>query len=398
MAYKKSIADLSTEDLKGKKVFVRVDFNVPLKDGQITDSTRIEKALPTIKYLIKKGSKIILASHLGRPKGQVNESLRLAPVSEKLAEMLGQNVYQANSCLGPEVESKVKNLKDGEVLLLENVRFFKEETENNPQFAQKLASYADLFVNDAFGAAHRAHASTVGIADYIPAYAGLLMQREIDFLGGILKNPAKPYLAIIGGAKVSSKIGILEKFLEKVDVLIIGGAMVFTFLKAKGKEIGTSICEEDKIDVAHRFLEKARQTKTKIVFPVDQVVVRSIEDQALIELIDIDHLPAGMKGVDIGPKTISQISDLVREAKTVFWNGPLGVFEIDAFAKGTFEVARTLAEAEATTIVGGGDSVAAVTQAGLSDKIDHVSTGGGASLEFLEGKELPGIAALEDKN
>ncbi len=398
MLTKKTINDIAKNDLQGKKVFVRVDFNVPLKDGSITDDTRIKAALPTIKYLIENQTKIILASHLGRPKGKVNEEMRLTPVAERLSELLGKPVQKANDCIGAEVEALVNNLKDGDVLLLENLRFHPEEEANDLNFAKQLASLADIFIQDAFGTVHRAHASTAGIATYLPAYAGLLVEKELTYLdSALLKNPVRPLAAIIGGAKVSSKFDVLRNLLNIADVLIIGGGMTFTFLKAQGYEIGKSLVEDDKIEEAKKFLEETKTAKAKVIFPIDEVIVQEFNNESPSQIVDIKQIPATWEGVDVGPKSIEIIKLALKTANTIFWNGPLGVFEMPNFAKGTNAIAQTLADSSAVTIIGGGDSVAAVEQAGLADKINHISTGGGASLEFLEGKELPGITALLDK-
>ncbi|MGE5707367.1 MAG: phosphoglycerate kinase [Bacteroidota bacterium] len=391
---KKTIQDL--KNLTGKRVLVRVDFNVPMKDGKITDDTRIRAALPTIEFLRKAGARVILVSHLGRPKG-VTESLRLDPVAVRLGELLNTKVQKANDSIGPEVEKMVQGLKDGEVLLLENIRFYPEEEKNDKEFAKKLASLAEIYVNDAFGTAHRAHASTAGVADYLPGVAGFLMQKEIETMGKALENPDHPFVAIIGGAKVSSKIGVIENLLKKVDHLLVGGGMIFTFYRAMGYQTGNSLVEEDKIDLAKKLLEQGGQ---KLVLPSDVVIADSIEAPKADGVVDAKAIPAGKLGVDIGPKSIEQFKNLLANAKTVVWNGPMGVFENPAFAKGTEEVAKALAEATkkgAITIVGGGDSVAAVEKMKVADQMTHVSTGGGASLEFLEGLELPGVACLEDK-
>lgn len=395
MLSKKSVTDIPA--LKGKRVFVRVDFNVPIQDGVISDDTRIKAALPTIQYLIKNGAKIILASHLGRPKGKVDPAASLKPISARLAQLVSTSVQQAPDCIGPDVEKMVQGLKDGDILVLENVRFYKEETDNDPAFSKKLADLADVFVEDAFGSVHRAHASTAGIAAYLPAYAGFLVQKEIAFLDNAVKSPKRPLLAIIGGAKVSSKIGVLQNLLGLVDTLVIGGGMTFTFLKSQGIEVGKSLLEMDKLEEAKAFLAKAKQSKTKIVFPVDEVIVKEFSNDAPSQIVDIHQIPADMEGVDVGPKTIALIESEVASAGTVIWNGPLGVFEMPNFAIGTNAIAKALAQSNAITIIGGGDSASAIQQAGFADKISHISTGGGASLEFLEGKELPGITVLLDQ-
>ena len=394
MIKKKTVRDV---DLKGKRIIMRVDFNVPLdKEGNITDDTRIRAALPTIKYVLEQDTKLILMSHLGRPKGQVKEELRLAPVGKRLQELLGKDVIVCKDSIGEEVKKIISGMQSGDIVILENLRFHKEEEANDPEFAKELASYADIYVNDAFGTAHRAHASTEGIAHYLPAVAGFLMEKEIDFLGKLLYQPAKPYIAIIGGAKVSSKIGVLEKLLEKVDALLIGGGMSYTFLKAKGFEVGNSLVETEKINLAFELIKKADEKGISLQFPVDNLVADRIDADARVKLTDTNVIPKDMIGVDIGPKTIKQYKKEIKKASTIFWNGPMGIFEIDKFAKGTIQIAKAVASAKGTTVVGGGDSVAAVNKVGVADKIDHVSTGGGASLEFLEGKELPGIKVLED--
>ncbi len=394
MIKKKTVRDV---DLKGKRIIMRVDFNVPLdKEGNITDDTRIRAALPTIKYVLEQDTKLILMSHLGRPKGQVKEELRLAPVGKRLQELLGKDIIVCKDSIGEEVKKIISGMQSGDIVILENLRFHKEEEANDPEFAKELASYADIYVNDAFGTAHRAHASTEGIAHYLPAVAGFLMEKEIDFLGKLLYQPAKPYIAIIGGAKVSSKIGVLEKLLEKVDALLIGGGMSYTFLKAKGFEVGNSLVETEKINLAFELIKKADEKGVSLQFPVDNLVANRIDADAKVKLTDTNAIPKDMIGVDIGPKTIKQYKKEIKKASTIFWNGPMGIFEIDKFAKGTIQIAKAVASAKGTTVVGGGDSVAAVNKVGVADKIDHVSTGGGASLEFLEGKELPGIKVLED--
>jgi phosphoglycerate kinase len=396
MLAKKSIRDLSDKDLEGKRVFVRVDFNVPFENGYISDDARIKGALPTIQYLIDHKAKVILASHLGQPKGK-DIALTLLPIAKRLSELLGQPVPLASDCVGDDVKAIIGALQPGHCVLLENVRFHPGETANDPAFAKQLADLADIFVQDAFGTAHRAHASTAGIAAFIPAYAGFLVEKEINFLDGAIQNPKRPLAAIIGGSKVSSKIGVLKFLLGKVDVLVIGGGMAFTFLKAMGYEIGKSLCENDKLDEASAFLKEAKTTHTKVMLPVDQVVVKEFRADAPYEIVSIDAIPADGIGVDAGPETIRQIQAEVQSAQTVLWNGPLGVFEMPQFSKGTYEVAHILVESPAVTIVGGGDSASAIAKAGLADKMSHISTGGGASLEFLEGKLLPGIAVLENR-
>lgn len=392
---KKTIRDV---DVAGKRVLVRVDFNVPLNaEGKITDDTRIRAALPTIQYLMEHGARTILVSHLGRPKGAFVDSMRLTPVAAHLQELLGKPVAKADDVIGPEVAAQVAKLKDGDVLLLENVRFYKEEEKNDPEFARKLASLAELFVNDAFGTAHRAHASTEGVTHYLLGVAGFLMEKEIEYLGSALANPERPFVAILGGAKVKDKIGVIENLLGKVDSLLIGGAMAFTFIKAQGGEIGNTLLDEASIDVARETLAKAKERGVKLELPVDALVADKIDASANTKVEPAGKIAEGWSAVDIGPKSAEQFAEIVRGAKTVVWNGPMGIFEIDPFAEGTRAVARALAESKALSIVGGGDSVAAVKQLGVADQISHVSTGGGASLEFLEGKVLPGVAALQDK-
>jgi len=395
MLQKKSVEDI---ELKGKKVIVRVDFNVPLdKEGNITDDTRIRAALPTINYILEKGATVILMSHLGRPKGEVREDMRLAPVAKRLGELLGKEVVMCRDCVGEETRKIISGMQTGDIALLENLRFHKQEEENDPDFAKELAYYADVYVNDAFGTAHRAHASTEGIAKFIPAVAGFLMEKEIEFLGKLLYQPEKPYIAIIGGAKVSTKIGVLEKLLEKVDSLLIGGGMSYTFLKAKGFEVGKSLVETDKVNMAFELIKKADERGIQLILPLDHIVAEKIEQDTKSRTVETNSIPKDMIGVDIGPRTIKAYKKEIKRGKTVFWNGPMGVFEIEKFAKGTNQIARALTSSGATTVVGGGDSVAALNKLGLAEKISHVSTGGGASLEFLEGKELPGIKALQDR-
>ena len=392
---KKTVKDI---DLKGKKVFVRCDFNVPMDENQnITDNTRIVAALPTIKYLLEQNCKIVLASHLGRPKGEFKPEFSLAPVAKELSKLLDKEVIMAKDVVGEDAMTKAENLKEGEVLLLENVRFHKEETDNDPEFAKKLASMAEVFVNDAFGTAHRAHASTTGIADYLPAVSGFLIEKELKFLGNAVNNPERPFVAILGGAKVSDKIGVIDSLLEKVDTLMIGGGMAYTFFKAQGYEVGNSICEMDKLDLAKNAMEKAKQKGVKLMLPVDTKVGKEFKPDTESKTVEWTEIPADWEGFDIGAETIKMFSDELRKAKTVVWNGPLGLFEFEQFAIGTNEIAKVLSEIDATTIIGGGDSAAAVKKAGLEDKMTHISTGGGASLEFLEGKKLPGIECLMDK-
>ncbi|GBC94864.1 Phosphoglycerate kinase [bacterium HR16] len=396
---KKTIEDI---EVKGKRVLVRVDFNVPQDEtGKITDDRRIRAALPTIQYLMKQGARTILVSHLGRPKGKPEdrEKFTLKPVAERLSELLGKPVPLAPDCVGPEVEKMVQAMKDGDVLLLENVRFHPEEEKNDPEFAKQLASLAEVYVNDAFGTAHRAHASTEGVTKYLPGVAGYLMQKEIEYLGGALANPKRPFIAVLGGAKVKDKIPVIENLMGKVDRLIIGGGMAYTFLKAQGKEIGQSLLDADSLDFCREMLTKAGD---KILLPVDVVVAdgnpfEKGPDAVQTQVVSVDAIPAGWQGVDIGPETQKRFAEAVKGAGTVVWNGPMGIFEFDKFAVGTRAMAQALADSGAVTIVGGGDSAAAVEQLGFADKMTHISTGGGASLEFLEGKVLPGVAALQDK-
>lgn len=391
---KKTVRDI---DVKGKKVFCRVDFNVPLDGTTVTDDTRIRAALPTIKYLIENGAKVILASHLGRPTAENKESLRMNPVAERLSELLGKPVAKTDEVVGPDVEAAVAKLKDGDVLLLENVRFEKGEKKNDPELAKAFASLADVYVNDAFGSAHRAHASTEGIANYLPAVAGFLMEKELNVMAASLDNPKHPFTAIIGGAKVTDKIGVIENLLDKVDNLIVGGGLSYTFIKAKGFGIGKSLLDADKLDLAKKFMEQAKEKGVNFLTPVDAVVADEFSETANKKTVDIDQIPEGWMGLDIGPKTVALFSETIKKSKLVVWNGPMGVFEMDAYAKGTADVAKALAEAtEATTIIGGGDSAAAVEKFHLADKMSHISTGGGASLELMEGKVLPGVAALDD--
>ena len=392
---KKTVKDI---DLKGKKVFVRCDFNVPMDENKnITDNRRIVAALPTIKYLLEQNCKVILCSHLGRPKGEVKEEFSLKPVAKELSKLLGQEVIMANDVIGKDAETKAANLKNGEVMLLENVRFHREETDNDPEFAKKLASLAEVYVNDAFGTAHRAHASTVGITKYLPAVSGFLIEKELKFLGNTLENPERPFVAILGGAKVSDKIGVIDSLLEKVDTLMIGGGMAYTFFKAQGYGVGNSLCEPDKCDLALELMKKAKQKGVKMMLPVDTKIGKEFKPDTESKIVGWKEIPDEWEGFDIGPETIKMFKDELQHAKPVIWNGPLGLFEFDQFAIGTNEIAKTLAEIDATTIIGGGDSAAAAQKAGLADKITHISTGGGASLEFLEGKKLPGIEALLDK-
>ena len=394
---KKTIRDI---ELKGKRVLIRCDFNVPLDSNQnITDDTRIRAALPTLEYMVTQGAKVVVMSHLGRPKGKAAAEFSLAPVAVRLAELLGKQVEFADSdvVVDDSVKEKVAALKDGDVLLLQNVRFRKEETDNEPGFAKELASLGDVFVQEAFGTAHRAHASTAGVADYLPCVSGFLIEKEVKFLGSALQNPQRPFVAIMGGAKVGDKIKVIENLLTKVDTLIIGGGMSYTFYKAMGLEIGTSILDADNIDLAKMLLEKATSLNVKLLLPVDIVCADEFSNDAKYKTYSRDQIPSDMMGLDIGEETIKLYSEEIAKAKTVVWNGPMGVFEMENFAKGTKAIAEALATSDATTIIGGGDSAAAVEQFGLADKMSHISTGGGASLEFLEGKILPGISIIEEK-
>ena len=393
-ANKMSVKDI---DVAGKKVLVRCDFNVPLKEGVITNDKRIVAALPTIKYLKENGAKVILCSHLGRPKGEWLPEFSLAPVAKRLSELLECEVRMSKDVIGEDAKTISETIKEGEVALLENVRYYKEETKNAPEFAKELASLAEIFVNDAFGTAHRAHASTTGVADYIPAVCGFLIQKEIDVMGKALDNPIRPFVAVLGGAKVSDKIGVITNLLEKVDTLIVGGAMAYTFLKAEGHNVGISLCEEDKLELASELLAKAKEKGVSLLLPVDHIAADKFDENAEPVAVDGKDIPEGLMGMDIGPKSVELFKEAVKNAKTVIWNGPMGVFEFKNFAGGTFAVAEAIAETECISIIGGGDSVAAVTKLGFADKMTHISTGGGASLEFLEGLELPGIAALNEK-
>lgn len=395
MFNKKTIEDIP---VTGKRVLVRCDFNVPLDGDKITDETRIIGALPTIKYLIKNNAKVILCSHLGRPKGEFNMKYSLKPVAKRLSELLGQDVVMAEDVIGDSAKAAVAAMKDGDVVMLENVRFHKEEEKNDPEFAKALASLADIYVNDAFGTAHRAHASTAGVANYLPAVCGYLIKKEIEFMGGALENPARPFVAILGGAKVSDKIGVIENLIDKVDALIIGGGMAYTFLKAKGYKIGDSICEDDKLDLAKDLMKKAKEKGVNFLLPVGSIVADKFANDAERKYVPSDAMPDGWMGMDIGGITIEKFTSVIETAKTIIWNGPMGVFEFENFANGTKAIAEAVAKADAVTIIGGGDSVAAVKQMGYADKMSHISTGGGASLEFLEGKVLPGIACLMDAN
>lgn len=386
-------------DFNGARALVRVDFNVPIKNGKITDDTRIRATLPTIKNLLESNARIILMSHLGKAKGAVDPQFSLKPAADRLAELLpGVSVKFAPDCIGGEVKTLVESLNAGEILLLENLRFHKGEEANDPEFAKQLAAWGDIFVNDAFGTAHRAHASTEGVTKFLsPAIAGFLMEKEIAIIGKALSNPERPFYALIGGAKVSSKIEVLENLLKIVDKLVIGGGMAFTFLKAQGVEVGKSLVENDKLEVAKDIIKKAKELNKEIILPTDAVIAAEMKEESPESIVDINSIPPDMAGYDIGPKSIEYFKSVLKDAKTIIWNGPMGVFEVNKFAKGTFEVAKLLSEMKATTIVGGGDSVAAVEKAGVADKMTHVSTGGGASLEFMEGKVLPGVAALTEK-
>ena len=390
-------------DLKNKRVLVRVDFNVPLDETlNVTNDIRIVESLPTIKKIISSGGNAILMSHLGRPKGERKPEFSLKPAAERLGKLLGKEVKLAPDCIGAETEKMVNEMKAGDVLLLENLRFHKQEEKNDPDFAKQLAKLGEVYINDAFGSAHRAHASTEGVTKYIKTCAaGYLMQKELDYLGSALANPKRPYCAVLGGAKISGKIDVINNLLDKVDTLIVGGGMAFTFFKAQGKEIGKSLLEEEKLDLAKELLEKVKSSKLKFLLPVDVVVTDEFKNESPATIVEVDKIPADKMGLDIGPKSIKLFSDELMKSKTIVWNGPMGVFEMDNFAKGTFAVAEALAKATeggAVTVIGGGDSAAAISNAGLEKKISHVSTGGGASLEFLEGKVLPGVAALTDAN
>lgn len=392
---KKTVRDI---DVKGKKVLVRCDFNVPQdENGNITDNRRIVSSLDTIKYLLDQGAKLILCSHLGRPKGEVKKEFSLAPIAKELQNLLGVEVKLAQDVVGESAKSLTKDMKEGEIVLLENVRFHREETDNDPEFAKELSSMAEIFVNDAFGTAHRAHASTAGVANYLPAVAGFLIEKELNFLGNALNNPERPFVSILGGKKVSDKIGVIEALIEKVDTLMIGGGMAYTFFKAMGYNVGNSICEEDKLDLATSLMEKAKQKGVKFMLPVDTKVGKEFSKDTESKTVSYKEIPDEWEGFDIGLETIKMYEEELEKAKTIVWNGPLGLFEFEQFAIGTNAIARKLAELDATTIIGGGDSAAAVEKIGLSEKMTHISTGGGASLEFLEGKKLPGIECLLDK-
>ncbi len=392
---KKTVEDI---DVKGKRVLVRCDFNVPQDDnGNITDDRRIREALKTIRYLIDNNAKVILCSHLGRPKGEFNMKYSLAPVAKRLSELLGKEVKLAKDVIGEDAKALANSLNDGDVMLLENVRFHKEEEANDPEFSKALASLAEVYVNDAFGTAHRAHASTAGVANYLPAVCGFLIKKEIEVMGNALNNPARPFVAILGGKKVSDKISVIENLIDKVDTLIIGGGMAYTFFKAKGYEVGKSICELDKVDLAKGLLDKAEKKGVKLLLPIDNVIATEFSNDAERKVVPSNEIPADWEGLDIGPETIKMFAEELKNAKTVVWNGPMGVFELDNFAVGTNKIAEVLATLDAVTIIGGGDSAAAVEKGGYADKMTHISTGGGASLEFLEGKDLPGISCLLDK-
>jgi phosphoglycerate kinase len=383
-------------DLQGKRVLIRVDFNVPLKDGEVTDDTRIESALPTVRYILdQKGTSLVVMSHFGRPKGKKDPAFSMAPVAKRFEELLGRKVKVASDVIGDAVKKEVADLKAGEVLLLENVRFYKEEEANDAGFSKELASYGDIYVNDAFGTAHRAHASTEGVAHFLPAVAGFLIEKEVKFFAPLLENPDKPFVAIIGGSKVSSKISVLESLARTCDAIVIAGGMAYTFLKVQGHAIGKSLLEAEYLDVAKSFLAKAQEKGVRVILPVDHVCAAEFNEQAQVVSVDSVDIPEGLIGMDVGPKTLALVDKELKGAKSIVWNGPMGVFEFDAFAAGTKAVAKMVAECTGTTVVGGGDSVAAVNKFGFADRIDHVSTGGGASLEFLEGRELPGIKALE---
>ncbi|QKY69878.1 phosphoglycerate kinase [Lentibacillus sp. CBA3610] len=391
---KKTLHDLNAEN---KKVFCRVDFNVPMKNGEVTDDTRIRAALPTIEYLSENGATVILASHLGRPKGEVVESLRLDPVAERLSNLLGQEVVKTDAVYGKEVNEALSQVSNGDIILIENVRFDPGEEKNASELVQAFADMADFYVNDAFGAAHRAHASTTGIAEKLPAAAGFLMEKEIEVLGKALENPERPFTAIIGGAKVKDKINVIDHLLDKVDNLIIGGGLAYTFVKAQGHEIGKSLLEEDKLDLAKEFMQKAKDKGVHFVMPEDAVVADDFSEDANTKIVDIKEIPSDWEALDIGPATREKYDQIVKDSKLIIWNGPMGVFEYNAFAGGTREVAESLANTEGYTVIGGGDSAAAVEKFGFAEDMDHVSTGGGASLEFMEGKVLPGVQALNDK-
>ena len=392
---KKTVRDI---DVNGKKVLVRCDFNVPqLEDGTITDNRRIVAALETINYLLENNAKVILCSHLGRPKGEFKKEFSLKPIANELSKLLGKEVKLASDVIGESAQELTSNMKEGEIVLLENVRFHREETDNDPEFAKKLASFADVYVNDAFGTAHRAHASTAGVANYLPAVSGFLIEKEINFMGNALENPERPFMAILGGKKVSDKIGVIEALLEKVDTLLIGGAMAYTFFKSMGYNVGDSICELDKLDLAQEIMQKAKDKGVKLMLPVDTNIGKEFKPDTEHKIVKYTEIPDGWEGFDIGTETIKMYVEELKKAKTVIWNGPLGLSEFEIFANGTDTIAKTLADSDAITIIGGGDSAAAIERMGIGDKFSHISTGGGASLEFLEGKKLPVIECLQDK-
>jgi len=385
-------------DVSGKRVFCRVDFNVPMEEGKISDDTRIRAAIPTIKQLVEKGAKVILASHMGRPKGEVKEELRLTTVGEHLSTLIHKPVQKLDESIGDSVVNAIEKMEDGDIILLENVRFHKGEEKNDPTLAEQFGKLADIYVNDAFGAAHRAHASTEGITKHIPAVSGLLMEKELDVLGKALSKPERPFTAIIGGAKVKDKIGVIDHLLDKVDNLLIGGGLSYTFSKAQGYDIGKSLVEEDKIELAKSFIEKAKEKGVNLYIPIDAVVASEFSKDAETKIVNIDSIPSDWMGLDIGPKTAAQYADVIRNSKLVIWNGPMGVFEMAPFAEGTKNVAEAMASTDAFTVIGGGDSAAAVEKFEVANQMDHISTGGGASLEFMEGKDLPGVVALNDQN
>lgn len=394
MQQKMTMKDL---DLKGKRVFCRVDFNVPMEDGKVTDDTRIRAAVPTIEYLVEQGAKVILASHLGRPKGEVNEDMRLAATGVRLGELLHKEVKSLDESIGEKVEQEISAMQEGDIVLLENVRFHPGEEKNDEELAKAFAALADVFVNDAFGAAHRAHASTAGIASHLTSVSGLLLEKELEVLGKALSEPDRPFTAIIGGAKVKDKIGVIDHLLDKVDNLLIGGGLSYTFIKAQGYEIGNSLVEEDKLELAQSFIEKAKQKGVKFYLPVDATVANEFSKDADTKSVKIEEIPADWMGLDIGPETAALYADVIKNSKLIIWNGPMGVFEMPAFENGTKSVAQAMAETSGYTVIGGGDSAAAVEKFHVADKMDHISTGGGASLEFMEGKDLPGVSALTDK-
>ncbi|MEV9641503.1 phosphoglycerate kinase [Mammaliicoccus sciuri] len=394
MKLKKTVRDV---ELNGKRVFCRVDFNVPMEEGKVTDDTRIRAALPTIEYMTGKGAKVILASHLGRPKGEVKEDMRLTAAGEQLSELLGKPVRKLDASVGEEVEQAIAAMKDGDILLLENVRFNPGEEKNDAELAKQFAELADVFVNDAFGTAHRAHASTAGIAQYIPGVLGFLLEKELDVLGKVLSDPERPFTAIIGGAKVKDKIGVIDNLLDKVDNLLIGGGLSYTFTRAQGHQTGDSLVEEDKVELAKSFIQKAKEKDVNLFLPTDAVVANAFSVDAETKTVSVGEISEGWMGLDIGPETAERYKQVILDSKFVIWNGPMGVFEMEPFANGTKTVADAMAETAAYTVIGGGDSAAAVEKFEVADKMDHVSTGGGASLEFMEGKELPGVAVLEDR-